>query len=138
MSEANIKRSMVDVAYDIMVREKKIFKFNELYSLVATELGFDEDTKTSRISKFYTNLSLDGRFVNLSDYTWDLRANQTFEKAHIEMKEYYSALDEEHGIKVNEEGEEVKIDEHDDGDDDDDILQVEEEEMEEYESEILD
>ena len=136
MSELNIKKSMVDVAYEIMVKEKKIFKFNELYDLVANELGFDEETKLDRISKFYTNLSLDGRFVNLSDYTWDLRVNQTFEKAHIEMKEYYSAIDEEHGIKVNDEGEEVKIDEHEDLDEDDDLLQVDDEE--EYESEILD
>ena len=137
MSEVNIKKSMVDVAYDIMLKQKKIFKFNDLYNLVATELEFDDEMKANRISKFYTNLSLDGRFVNLSDYTWDLRANQTFDKAHIEMKEYYSAIDEEHGIQVNEEGEEVKIDEHDDTGDDD-ILQVDEEELEEYESEILD
>ncbi len=132
-------KSMVDVAYEIMVKEKKIFKFNELFELVANELGFDDETKNDRISKFYTNISLDGRFVNLPNNTWDLRTNQTFDKVHIDMKDVYSAIEEEHGLKTNEDGEEVKIEgEYDEEDDEEDDLLDDESKEEDFESENFD
>ena len=132
-------KSMVDVAYEIMVKEKKVFKFNELFELVANELGFDDETKNDRISKFYTNISLDGRFVNLPNSTWDLRTNQTFDKVHIDMKDVYSAIEEEHGLKTNEDGEEVKIEgEYDEEDDEEDDLLDDESKEEDFESENFD
>ena len=132
-------KSMVDVAYEIMVKEKKIFKFNELFELVANELGFDDETKNDRISKFYTNISLDGRFVNLPNNTWDLRTNQTFDKVHIDMKDVYSAIEEEHGLKTNEDGEEVKIEgEYDEEEDEEDDLLDDESKEEDFESENFD
>lgn len=132
-------KSMVDVAYEIMVKEKKVFKFNELFELVANELGFDDETKNDRISKFYTNISLDGRFVNLPNNTWDLRTNQTFDKVHIDMKDVYSAIEEEHGLKTNEDGEEVKIEgEYDEEDDEEDDLLDDESKEEDFESENFD
>ena len=51
--------------------------------------------KADNISNFYTGLSLDGRFVNLGDNEWDLRANQTYDKVHIDMNDVYSDIEEE-------------------------------------------
>lgn len=96
MSENLQNKSMVDVAYDVMLKEKRILRFDELFKLVCVELGFDDETSKSKVSKFYTNLSLDGRFVTLTNNTWDLRVNQTFDKVHIDMKDVYSAIEQEH------------------------------------------
>ena len=44
---------------------------------------------------FYTNLSLDGRFVTLGENEWDLRSRQKYEKVHIDMNDVYSDIDNE-------------------------------------------
>ena len=59
--------------------------------------NIDED-----ISFFYTNLTLDGRFVNVGDNKWNLRERVTFDKVHIDMNDIY-ADDEEEMIEDEEE-----------------------------------
>ena len=48
----------------------------------------------ARISQFYTNLSLDGRFVVLQDNYWELRERVPFEKVHIDMNDAYNDVEE--------------------------------------------
>lgn len=92
--------SMVDVAYSILKQSnKKVFTFKEMYDEVATCLELSEEEKMNKMSKFYTNLTLDGRFVTLGDNTWDLRENQTYDKVHIDVNDVYSDIEEE--IKNN-------------------------------------
>ncbi len=61
------------------------------------------------ISQFYTNLTLDGRFVDLKDNEWGLRERETYDKVHIDMNAVYSELDEE--AKMNVDDEELTKDE---------------------------
>lgn len=90
-----LKRSMVEVGYELLEKKQGPQKFGKFWSEVSEVLGLDEVESESYISDFYTNLSLDERFVLLEDNTWDLRERQSFEKVHIDMNDIYSEIDEE-------------------------------------------
>ncbi len=101
------KESKTDIAYRLMLKRKKERNFYDLWNDVKEELArtatveefenIDED-----ISFFYTNLTLDGRFVNVGDNKWNLRERVTFDKVHIDMNDIY-ADDEEEMIEDEEE-----------------------------------
>ena len=124
MAENYKNESMVDVAYSVLKDLNKITRFCDLYNEVAIRLELTEQEKEDRISKFYTGLSLDGRFVTLGDNEWDLRSNQTYDKVHIDMNDVYSDMEEE--TKANTDFEEYDKEEieaeglKDDSDEDDD------------------
>ena len=70
------RESKTDIAYRLMSKRKKERSFYDLWEDVKAELvklygeesieNIDED-----ISFFYTNLTLDGRFVNVGDNKWN-------------------------------------------------------------------
>lgn len=95
MAENYKNESMVDVAYSVLKEKGEIIKFSDLFNEVALRLELTDAEKADNISNFYTSLSLDGRFVNLGDNEWDLRANQTYDKVHIDMNDVYSDIEEE-------------------------------------------
>jgi DNA-directed RNA polymerase delta subunit len=55
----------------------------------------DEKTLTDMASKFYTALTMDGRFVLLENNTWVLRQLICFEDVHIDMNDVYSGDEDE-------------------------------------------
>lgn len=87
-------KSMLDVAYEIMSKAKGVMTFADLYAQVVAILEMNEDDKNSHLGEFYTELTLDGRFVAFTDNTWDLRARHTYAKVHIDANEVYSDLEE--------------------------------------------
>lgn len=97
------KKSMVNVAYEVMSKKKKAVEFLKLYDEISQTLGFDEEARAKNISNFYTQLILDGRFVTLGENTWDLRSRHTFDKVHIDMNEIYVEEDEEIIDEIDEE-----------------------------------
>ncbi|NCA96188.1 MAG: DNA-directed RNA polymerase subunit delta [Methanomicrobia archaeon] len=88
-----IERATLDVAFDILKAKKAPIIFFDLWEEVSKLQNYTEDEKKRLIYRFYTNLTLDGRFVNLGDNTWDLRKNNTFDKVHIDMNDVYSDLE---------------------------------------------
>ena len=86
---------MVDVAYSYLKETNRKVKFNDLFNVISERIGFTEEEKENLISNFYTNLSLDGRFVTLGNNEWDLRSNQTYDKVHIDMNDVYTEMEEE-------------------------------------------
>ena len=95
MAENYKNESMVDVAYSYLKEINRKVKFNELFDVISERIGFTDQQKEDLISNFYTNLSLDGRFVTLGNNEWDLRSNQTYDKVHIDMNDVYSDIEEE-------------------------------------------
>ena len=79
-----MNKSNLDVAYEI-VKNVESISFNDLWNQVAEVQNYTEEEKATKVGKFYTNLILDGRFVNLGDNVWDLRERNTFDKVHIDM-----------------------------------------------------
>ena len=85
-----MEKSNLDVAFELVSRKKNPVVFSKLWEEVSQIQGLSEGEAKKRASKFYTALSLDGRFITLGDNTWDLRSRYTFDKVHIDMNEVYS------------------------------------------------
>lgn len=93
------RESKTDIAYRLMLKKKKERNFYDLWEDVKAELAkvaapeelenIEED-----ISFFYTNLTLDGRFVCVGENKWNLRERVTFDKVHIDMNEIYAEEEE--------------------------------------------
>lgn len=94
-------KSILDIAYEVIQSCEEPISFQELWNRISEIQGYTEGDKVGRIGKFYTSLLTDGRFVNLGDNTWDLRAKYTFDKVHIDMSDCYT--DEEEDEKDPEE-----------------------------------
>lgn len=116
------RESKTDIAYRLMLKKKKERNFYELWEDVKAELAkvaapeelenIEED-----ISFFYTNLTLDGRFVCVGENKWNLRERVTFDKVHIDMNEIY--VEEEEIISEDEDSKDEFItDDFDDSFDD--------------------
>ena len=90
-----MEKSMLDVAYEIVSQRTEPITFKELVAQIVAELNLSEEECAKRISRFYTNLMLDGRFVTLGENTWDLRSRNKFEKVHIDMNDVYKDEDED-------------------------------------------
>src|SRR5574344_1848562 len=128
--EKIMKKSMLDVSYEILQKKGTSISFSDLVIEVVKELGMSEEEKKIRISQFYTNLSTDGRFVVLADNFWTLRERVPFEKAHIDMNDAYNDRtddedeggegDAEEGEKEAELGEDVPASSSEDSFDDND------------------
>ena len=129
-----LKRSMVEVGYELLVKKQGPQKFNKFWGEVSEVLGLEESEANTYISDFYTNLSLDERFVLLEDNTWDLRDRQSFDKVHIDMNDIYSEIDEEEKeLKEGEEEDDSYTDEYDEGEEVKEVKDDEEEDEEEEE-----
>ena len=130
-----LKRSMVEVGYELLSKKQGPQKFNKFWTEVSEVLGLEESETVNYVSDFYTDLSLDERFVLLEDNTWDLRERQSFDKVHIDMNDVYSEIDEEE--KELKEGEEEEDEgytaEYDEGEEVKEVKDDDEEEEEEEE-----
>lgn len=100
---------MRDVAFDEITTAGHPLSFADLYSLVALELEMTEEEKASHIGALYTDLTLDGRFVALTDNTWDLRSRHTYEKVHIDVNDVYSDVEETEEDKEEQDENEEKL-----------------------------
>lgn len=117
-----MEKSNLDVAFELVSRKKNPVVFSKLWEEVSQIQGLSEEEAKRRASKFYTALSLDGRFITLGDNTWDLRSRYTFDKVHIDMNEVYTdEADEvededrsEDDYFIDEEDEESEDEEDDD------------------------
>lgn len=128
-----LKRSMVEVGYELLVKKQGPQKFNKFWSEVSEVLGLEESEAGTYVSDFYTNLSLDERFVLLEDNTWDLRDRQSFDKVHIDMNDVYSEIDEEEKeLKEGEEEDDSYTEEYDEGEEVKEVKDDEEEEEEDF------
>ncbi len=85
--------SLVDVAYDVLLNHEGNMSFVDLYNEACALSGLDEMRKAELISGFFTNLSLDGRFVTLKNNEWTLRSRVTFDKVHVDLNAIYEDIE---------------------------------------------
>jgi DNA-directed RNA polymerase subunit delta len=99
------EKSLLDYGYDVLAASKEPVKFIDLFNkaLELSGLELSEAELKVRMSKFYTQLSLDGRFITLTDNFWDLRSRHVFEQVHLDMIDAYSDEDDD----IDEEEEEL-------------------------------
>ena len=89
------ENSMCNVAYEILKEVNEKVAFNALWETVCDKLGINEEDKKNLISNFYTQLTLDGRFMFLDENYWDLRANPTFDEFSEDSYDSYSDDDDD-------------------------------------------
>lgn len=131
-------KSLLDYAYDFISRNKGQVNFKDLWAYVCKEAGLDDEAAGRKVSSFYTNLMLDGRFVTLGENIWDLRSRHTFDKVHIDMKDVYSDVETEDEDTEEQEDEEKEYKEaFGDSKDESEVESEEEESSEEKEDEIF-
>lgn len=89
-------KSMIDHAYAVLEKSKEPIAFRDLFSKVVAEGGYElsESEARAKMSSLYTQLSLDGRFLILTNNTWDLSSRHVFDQKHIDMEEAYSDVEE--------------------------------------------
>lgn len=87
------QKATIEVAYEIL-SEKHPLTFYELWEEVCKRQEFNKEQCFNFLSRFYTNLTLDGRFVNLGDNVWELRIKLKSTELHLELNEVYSDVDE--------------------------------------------
>ena len=128
-------KSLLDYAFDCISQSKEPVNFKDLWAYVVKESGMDEELAARKISSFYTNLLLDGRFVTLGENNWDLRTRHSFDKVHIDMKDVYATVDEEEADDEDEDEDEKEYNKAFEEPKDEEEESEEEESEEESESE---
>lgn len=125
-----MEKSNLDVAFELVSKKKNPIEFKKLWNEVSQIQGMSTDEANEKVGKFYTQLSLDGRFITLGENTWDLRSRYTFDKVHIDMNEVYAdeAEEDENENEVDENASEKDLF----GDDDTEDLDESEDEEESY------
>lgn len=88
-----MKKSMVDVAYDLMSTKKKAIVFLKLWEEVCQVMAFTKQQEEDNIAQFYSDLSLDDRFVNVGENKWDLRERHAYHEVVVDTEEIL--IDEE-------------------------------------------
>ncbi len=91
-------KSMTDVAYDYMSKKKRAVSFEKLWQEVSKVTGISNE----HIAQFYSDLSLDGRFVSLKDNKWDLRNHRKFAESQIDISEI--EVEEDSGEVYDDDG----------------------------------
>ena len=85
----------VDIAYDYLKQQNHSVSFKELWKIVVESLHFDENTAAHKISRFYTDLTMDGRFASLENNEWDLKTHTRYEEITLQDDEEEQEEDEE-------------------------------------------
>ena len=88
-----MKKAMIDIAFDLMKTKKKAVTFLKIWEEVCQIAGFTKQQEEDNIAQFYSDLSLDDRFVCVGENRWDLRERHTYHEVVVDTEE--SLIDEE-------------------------------------------
>ncbi|WP_096185902.1 DNA-directed RNA polymerase subunit delta [Evansella halocellulosilytica] len=87
-TEAQLKEiAMIEIAYDLLKEHKTPYNYHTLLKQVADVKGLSEEHVKERIAHLYTEMSMDGRFVNVGDNNWALRAWYPFDQTEEELSQ---------------------------------------------------
>lgn len=64
---------MIEVAHAILSQKGETVPFADLVNAIQTYLDKSDQEIRNRLSQFYTDLNIDGRFISLGENVWGLR-----------------------------------------------------------------
>ncbi|EOW9528882.1 DNA-directed RNA polymerase subunit delta [Bacillus cytotoxicus] len=111
--------SMIEVVHSVLEDKKQATSFQDLVQEVAQVLGLSQEQVNARIAQFYTDLNIDGRFINLGENRWGLRTWYPYEQIDEEILPQPKAKKKR---KVEEEDFDDYVEDEEDVDDLDDVL----------------
>lgn len=91
-------KSNTDIAYEILSKKKRPMQFSRLWEEVSKTSG----TPSDGIAQFYSDLTLDSRFVSLKDNKWDLVERRKFAESHIDLSQIELEDDEPEEVEEEE------------------------------------
>lgn len=103
--------SMIELAYESMATNKQPIAFKDLVQEVSRLLELTEEQVRERLSQFYTDLNIDGRFLTLGENRWGLRSWYPYDQIEDETvhqtakpkkKRSKKAVDEDEDVVSNE------------------------------------
>ena len=121
------ENSMCNVAYEILKEVNEKVAFNALWGAVCDRLGIKEEDRNNLISTFYTQLTLDGRFMFLDENYWDLRVNPTYDEFSDDSYDSYSDEEEDNEDLIDDDEDRIQYEDEDEDEDYDDSDEDEEE-----------
>src|SRR5699024_11603307 len=65
--------SMIEISNLVLSDKKETIPFKELFDEIASLKEFTDEQKTDYIAQFYTDINIDGRFVNTGSNHWGLK-----------------------------------------------------------------
>ncbi|MGM9985904.1 MAG: DNA-directed RNA polymerase subunit delta [Bacillaceae bacterium] len=124
--------SMVELAHEILEQRKEAIAFSELVKEVRAILELTDEQLAARLSQFYTDMNIDGRFLCISEGRWGLKVWYPYEQIEEEILPQ-SKPKKKRGKKVETEDD---FDSFEDEEGFDDFDSFEEEELEELDEEL--
>ncbi len=100
-----MKISLTDAAYEYLKTVNASVPFGELYAIAADKAALAEDLRKRKKNSFYSQLSMDSRFTQQENNTWDLKEHHSFEETHISVEEIDTDDDENEEEVMNGEDE---------------------------------
>ncbi len=91
-------KSMTDVAYDVLAKKKRAVPFIKLWEDVSKICG----ASNNKISQFYSDLTLDSRFVSLKENKWDLVERRKYAETHVDLSSIELEDDEPEEIEEDQ------------------------------------
>jgi len=113
---------MIEVVHSVLGDKKQATTFNELVQEIAQVLGLSQEQVNAKIAQFYTDLNIDGRFINLGENRWGLRSWYPYEQIDEEILPQPKPKKKR---KVEEDGFDDYIEEDEDDFDDADVIEEE-------------
>lgn len=105
--------SYTDIAYFLIKNNKKTRTTGELFKEVASLLKMDDEERLELIGDFFTSLTIDRRFILLSDKKWDLKENHNIV---VNLDDEEDDMDEDLHLTIDDEN--IKTEEEYDLDED--------------------
>lgn len=98
--------SMIETAHEILLNQSEPVPFINLYNQVSEKLGFTPAQHDDNIAHFFSDLSLDNRFISRPKNSWDLKKRHSTQDKKIDL-EALSLEDEDEELEVEEMEDEV-------------------------------
>ncbi|MGY3725262.1 DNA-directed RNA polymerase subunit delta [Granulicatella balaenopterae] len=118
--------SMIEVAHAMLEESGEVLEFSQLVAEIKAFLELSDEVLEARMTRFYTDLNIDGSFISLGENRWGLRSWYPIDSIDEEI---VSSIDDDElkkrrkkRKKVNAFGDEDVIDYNDDDPEDDIIL----------------
>jgi len=105
--------SYTDIAYYLIKNNKKTRTTGELFKEVASLLKMDDEERLELVGDFFTSLTIDRRFILLSDKKWDLKENHNIV---VNLDDEEDDMDEDLHLTIDDEN--IKTEEEYDLDED--------------------
>jgi DNA-directed RNA polymerase subunit delta len=129
--------SLIEITYQMLSEGKQPIAFIDLVDKITDLIGSTRSDVKDNISQFYTDLNIDGRFLNVGGNTWGLKGWYSVEQAEDDIvptvktkKKKVKLLDEDLDDYIDLDDEDL---EYEDDLDDFDEIDDDEEEVEDLE-----